>query len=80
MSIAIDGRNQQYLARGHNAMCHCKMYTHSADLSLLAELSKVANEAWDHCLDAPDMVPSGGMTEYEYGPYGWFQRLLPRGA
>lgn len=78
MTIAIDGRNGQHLANGHVVMCACKTYAHTGDGGVLQELSRIANDARDYCLDAPDMLPTGGMTESDQGPHGWFQRLTHR--
>lgn len=78
MPITIDRRNQQHLVRGHATMCHCKMLTHSLDISLLSELAKIADEARGYCLDAPEVLPSGGGSELSEGQHGWFQPLRVR--
>lgn len=74
----IDRRNGQRLASGHLVMCACKKYAHTSDSGVIQELSRIANDARDYCLDAPDMLPVGGMTELDEGPHGRFQRLIHR--
>lgn len=72
----IDTRNQQYLARGHEAMCCCKTHTHSASSAVLSELSVIANDARDYCLDAPTLLPTDSVVHW--GPFGTVRRYIRR--
>lgn len=59
-------------------MCACKTYAHTANSGVLQELSRIANDARGYCMDAPDMLPTGGMNTSHEDSHGWFQGLTHR--
>lgn len=82
MAIRVDTRNGQALARHHQAMVQMaqRAYTMDNQSQVLSERSRMANDAGDGCLDAPDMLPSGGARQWDDGYYGYRQRLVHRAA